>query len=116
MTNSIAKGKAGEREAAAALTAELGISARRGVQYQGGTDSPDVQHSLPGVHIEVKRTERFSIYDAVEQATEDGGGKVPVVMHRRNRGDWLIVVPLARLKELAVRIVNHINQQDNTPQ
>lgn len=103
--NSNRKGKVGEREAAAALTEDLGLEARRGVQYSGSPDSPDVVHSLPGVHFEVKRTERISVYDAMGQATEDAGGSVPVVLHRRNRGEWLAIVPLKRLKELANRIV-----------
>ena len=102
--NSNRKGKVGEREAAAALGEHLGLDARRGVQYSGSPDSPDVVHPLAGVHFEVKRTETLSIYKAVAQATEDAGGSVPVVLHRRNRGEWLAVVPLARLKELAVRI------------
>ena len=103
--NSNRKGKVGEREAAAALTEDLGLEARRGVQYSGSPDSPDVVHSLPGVHFEVKRTERISVYDAMGQATEDAGGSVPVVLYRRNRGEWLAIVPLKRLKELAIRIV-----------
>lgn len=103
--NSNRKGKVGEREAAAALTEDLGLEARRGVQYSGSPDSPDVVHSLPGVHFEVKRTERINVYDAMGQATEDAGGSVPVVLHRRNRGEWLAIVPLKRLKELANRIV-----------
>jgi hypothetical protein len=36
------KGKRGEREAAAELGQLLGVDARRGVQYQGGPESPDV--------------------------------------------------------------------------
>ena len=104
--NSRDKGKRGEREAAAAMSEHLGCEARRGVQFQGGQDSPDVRHSIEGVHIEVKRTETFNAYNAVEQATRDGGGKVPVVLHKRNRGEWLAVVPLSRLKELAERLRN----------
>jgi Holliday junction resolvase len=54
--NSNQKGKRGEREAAAFLTDE-GFPARRGQQFAGGTDSPDVVcESLSGLHFEVKRT------------------------------------------------------------
>lgn len=94
--NSRDKGKRGERELAEWLR-ERGIEARRGVQYQGGTDSPDVVTALPGVHFECKRTERLAIYPAVEQAVADAGERLPVVAFRANRRDWLAVVPLGRL-------------------
>ena len=63
------KGKRGEREIAGLLR-DYGYDARRGVQYHGGADSPDVV-GLPGVHIEVKRTETLSLYPAMEQAKHD---------------------------------------------
>lgn len=90
--NSKQKGKRGELEFANWLKAR-GHDARRGQQFKGGTDSPDVvSESLSDFHFEVKRTERFSLYDAVEQAERDSGDKYPVVVHRRNRGDWLVVM------------------------
>ena len=54
--NSLEKGKRGEREAAKAMAEHLGCVAKRGVQYQGGVDSPDVVHNIAGLHVEVKRT------------------------------------------------------------
>lgn len=108
--NSREKGKRGEREAAAAMCEHIGCEARRGVQFQGGNDSPDVRHSIPGVHVEVKRTETFNAYNAIEQASRDGGGAVPLVLHKRNRGEWLAVVPLARLKELA-RLIHEVQNR-----
>ena len=100
------KGARGEREAAAAITEFLGVTARRGRQFSGSPDSPDVVADLPGVHIEVKRTETLSVYVAVDQAVADGGGAVPLVLHRRNNREWLAIVPLSRLKELASIIVD----------
>ena len=48
---------------------------------------------IDGVHIEVKRVERFNLYDALEQAERDSGPlDVPVVMHRKSRKDWVFVV------------------------
>lgn len=90
------KGKAGEREAAALLK-QYGFEARRGQQFSGGGDSPDVVHNIPNVHIEVKRTETLSIYKAMEQAREDCAGKVPVVLHRRNGKEWLAILPAGDL-------------------
>lgn len=103
MTNSRAKGCRGELELAHWLT-DRGHPARRGQQYSGSPDSPDVIcPSLPGVHLEVKRTECLRIHEAVAQAVNDAGDKVPVVAHRRNRGEWLAVLRLADLLTLIER-------------
>ena len=85
------KGKVGEREFARLLS-DLGIEAKRGVQYQGGTDSPDVVHSIPGIHFEVKRSEQFGLYQALTQAFIDSGGDIPVVAHRKNNKPWVVVL------------------------
>ena len=86
------KGKRGEREAAAALREVLGIKARRGVQYQGGPDSPDVSTELDSqLHIEVKRTERLSLWDALDQAQEDAGDRPAMVLHRKNGRRWVVI-------------------------
>ena len=91
--NSRQKGARGEREAAKFLTAE-GFAARRGQQFAGGTDSPDVVcESLPGLHFEIKRVERGNPYDWVAQAKRDAGYKLPVVLHRRNDCEWLAILP-----------------------
>ena len=80
------KGKRGEREVAA-LYREAGFDARRGQQHRGGPGSPDViVEDLPLLHVEVKRTERFNLYDAIEQAKRDAGDhQFPVVHHRRGQ-------------------------------
>ena len=89
---SLEKGKRGEREVAALLR-EHGFEARRGQQYSGGPDSPDVVHSIPNVHIEVKRCERFNLYEALDQAeAEQDFGKMPVVFHKRNNREWVVVL------------------------
>lgn len=99
--NSRDKGAVGERELAAFLREQGYVEARRGLQFKGGPESPDAV-GLPGFHIEVKRTERFSLYDAVNQAHRDAAGlTIPVVAHRCNstrktgdvaRGAWLWVL------------------------
>ena len=93
MPNSRQKGARGEREFAALLT-EQGYPARRGQQFAGGPDSPDVVcPDLDGLHFEVKRTERLSIYKAMQQAKDDKrDGTIPVVAHKKNRENWLIVL------------------------
>jgi len=105
MINSRRKGKAGELEASHYLTSLFNLPVRRGQQYQGGHDSADI-FGLPGLHIEVKRTERLSVYDAMRQAQEDAGAdEVPLVLHRRNRKEWLAIVPADDLINLTTAIV-----------
>ena len=84
------KGKRGERDFASFLTAR-GYNGIRGQQFKGTKDSPDVISDLP-YHIEVKRTEKINVYKALEQAKEDAGDKPPIVAHRRNRKDWIIIM------------------------
>lgn len=99
------KGKSGELEAAKELARLFGCEARRGQQFSGGDDSPDVKHNIPGIQIEVKRTESLRIYDAIEQAASDAGqAKVPVVLHRRNKKPWLAVIRLDDLPEVATQL------------
>ena len=106
------KGKVGERELAHELTRVLGVSARRGVQFQGGPDSPDVIADIPDVHIECKRTERFRLYEALEQAVEDAGANLPVVLHRQNRKPWVAIIRLDDLPTLIQKLA-FLNNQPN---
>lgn len=95
MTQSRAKGCRGELEASKVWAFVMGGQARRGQQFAGGNDSPDVVSSYPGIHLEVKRCERGNPYDWVAQARRDGKGKCPVVLHRRNNQPWLLIMELA---------------------
>jgi len=106
------KGKVGERELAHELTRVLGVAARRGVQFRGGPDSPDVVADIPDVHIECKRTERFRLYEALEQAVADAGSNVPVVLHRQNRKPWVAVIRLDDLPALIQKLA-FLNNQPN---
>jgi hypothetical protein len=73
-----------------------GYSARRGQQFSGSSDSPDVVCAdLPSLHFEVKTVERLNLHDAMAQAVEDADGKIPVVAHTRNRGDWMVTMRAA---------------------
>ena len=86
------KGKVGEREVAELLR-KHGFEARRGQQFAGGGDSPDVVHSIPNIHIEVKRSETLALYAALEQADKDRRpGEDGVVFHRRNGEDWVVIM------------------------
>lgn len=104
MVNSNQKGKRGERQFAAYLR-DYGVEARRGQQYEGGHDSQDVIHSIPGFHFEVKRTERLQLHPAMDQAAEDANdGDIPVVAYRRNRGDWVAILPMDDLMKLIAKL------------
>ena len=98
--NSRAKGKRGELQLAHKLT-ELGYPARRGVQFKGGTDSPDVVcEALKDWHIECKLTKTCQMFSPAQmiawadQALGDAGGKRPVIIHRWNgaRFWWVYVL------------------------
>jgi hypothetical protein len=110
--NSREKGKRGERQWRDELRAN-GYMSRRGQQFSGSPDSPDVVcDELRWIHFEVKAVERLNIEDAMEQArrdcnrdhgTTDHGttgpevgcqrsAKVPVVAHRRSFRRWLVTM------------------------
>jgi hypothetical protein len=90
--NSRVKGKVGEREFAALLR-EHGFDARRGQQFHGGAESPDVvSDALAWLHVEVKRVQRLNLMDACAQAQGDCAGKPWIVAHRRNHAPWLITM------------------------
>lgn len=92
------RGKRGERQLAAALTA-AGFPARRSAQHRGGPDSPDVLcDALPDFHFEAKFCERLSLYDALDQAhRESEPGQIAVVAHRRNHAPWVAILALEDL-------------------
>jgi len=109
--NSRSKGKRGELEFAKYIVEQFRnttiggepVTCRRGCQFKGGEDSPDVVTNLP-VHFEVKRTERLRLYDAVDQAMRDGGDAA-VVAHKANHKPWVAILPMdAFLNLLADRI------------
>lgn len=96
MTNSRAKGARGEREWAKVLT-RMGFPARRGQQFAGGPDSPDVVcESLKHILFECKVGSRqyinfgATLDKAFEQARADCGTKRPVVVWRNARGPWVM--------------------------
>jgi len=111
------KGACGERELAKELTRVLGVGARRGQQFCGSPDSPDVVADLPGVHIECKRVEAFNLYKALDQATCDAGADLlPVVAHRKNRREWVVVCRLDDLPRLASLVVDATSKQPTEPE
>lgn len=94
--NSRNKGKRGELELVHYLKSR-NIEAKRGQQYAGGGDSPDVIAGRPlaTCHLEVKRREAGNPYPWLEQAKRDAKAeKFPVVVHKRNGKDWIVILDL----------------------
>lgn len=88
------RGKRGERYVANRIRERLGVEARRGVQYSGGPDSPDVV-GLVGYHIEVKNVNRLDLRGALAQSRNDAGEhEVPIVIHHRDREPWYVTLGL----------------------
>lgn len=100
------KGKRFEREVAELLRIAGFPLARRGVQFQGGPDSPDVV-GIPGVHIECKHVEALNVYAAMAQSeAESAVGEVPIVVHRRNRSVALVTLRLSDVPRFAALVEN----------
>ncbi len=111
MIHSLNKGKRGEREWAAWLNENLNCSARRGVQYSGGPDSPDiVDTAIPCIHYEAKRVEKLNIGEAMAQAVADAGVKIPVVAHRKNRQECMVTLRAKDLKSFSLLLSNHLSK------
>lgn len=95
MTNGRQKGKRGELELSEFIRS-YGYAARRGQQYSGNPDAPDVVTDLdPHVFFDAKRVETLQIHPALAQVVRDEGGRgrVPVVMFKRNRSEWIAIMP-----------------------
>ena len=86
------KGARGERMWRDVCRAE-GYDAERGCQlYQRGSEVADVI-GLPGIHQEIKFTERLQLREAMEQSVRDAkDDEIPIVAHKANRQPWLITL------------------------
>ncbi len=105
--NSRAKGQRAERAWRDELRAAGWISARRGQQFEGSSESPDVVcDELNGFHFEVKHSERGNPFVFLAQALADAGPtKIPTVAMRRNRQGWIVALRAADFLNL-VRVAD----------
>ncbi len=108
--NSKQKGARGERDFARFLREKLGIEGcRRGQQYCGNPDSPDVV-GVKGVHFEVKNVQALNLNKAMAQAVRDAGLQdVPVVASKRNHGPWLLTILAIDVPKFAEAMVRAAN-------
>lgn len=102
--NSRQKGARGEREFRNLLRENGYNQAHRGQQFCGLNGNADVVcPELPALHFEVKRTQRGNLYDWIAQASADARDKMPIVAHKRNHADWLIVLRASDFFEIVRR-------------
>ena len=97
------KGKRAERQWRDEFRAH-GYSARRGQQFSGSPNSPDVVcDDLPLYHFEVKHVENLNLSAAMVQSRRDAGGKAAFVAHRKNYWPWLVTMDAERFYRLLQR-------------
>ena len=102
--NSKQKGSRNEREVAE-LIRKYGFDARRSAQYCGNTgDAADITSDLP-YHIEVKHQERLDIDTWWEQAVHDSKGKEPLLVFRKNRQRWRVVMDFEHFLSLMKNVL-----------
>ena len=111
------KGKRGERAACKALADVWPGLERIYGQARMDSTSPDIDAPGCPVFIEVKCEEQRSVYEAMRQAlevqdmltvralagTNSARPRPPVVVHKRNRGPWLVTVRACDLARLMGR-------------
>ena len=81
------KGARGERQVSQILN-DYGFNSRRGMVF---VKEEDIVSDLP-IHFECKFQERTSIHEWMKQSVEQCRGKIPTVVHRRSREEWLITM------------------------
>ena len=113
MINSKAKGDAGELEAAAKWSALFGVSMRRSQQYCGASDESDDVIGQPGLSIEVKRRQSFSVAKAVQKTVDDAAElDVAIVLHRADLKPWLVTLQLDDLPQLVIRLFHTLTNRE----
>ena len=111
--NSRDKGCRGERQVAE-IYRTRGFKARRGQQFCGGGNSPDVVvDDIPFVHHEVKWVKHLNLNMAYIQARQDAGvDKMPVVIHKVNSDQWkatMTFIDFISLLQWAIGRVDPLN-------
>jgi len=101
------KGASGEREAAHALSVAFGFErARRAQQHSGTETSADlVVPETPTLWYEVKRVQRLCVPATMDTAARQCGDKLPLLVHRRNGGEWLVTMRLKDGPQVAAALM-----------
>jgi len=104
-----AKGARGERWFANYLT-DWGFPARRGQQFKGTKDSPDIScETLEdlGFHLESKFTQTISMYPTLEKGLEDSGGVAPLVLYKKDNKPPITFMYLQDFMKLLVLLLDN---------
>lgn len=86
------KGAAFEREIAALLTEHLGQVVKRNLAQARGGEGSDI--TIGPFAIECKRRKRVVVYDWLDQAQRDAGGKIPAVVVRADGRRPVLLIDL----------------------
>jgi len=71
-----------------------------------------VQLDGAAIHVEAKRAERLSLYAAMTQADVDAPqGSVPIVWHRPNGADSVVILWTSDLVRLAREVVRVVDER-----
>lgn len=105
------KGKRFERLIANMLKARY-FPARRGIQYKGGINSPDVIcEALEWMNFECKAVEALNLGGAMKQSIKDSKGKkVPLVIHKKARTEVLVTMRFTDWIDLVQWAVNDLDE------
>lgn len=92
------------------LFRDVGLTARRGQQFSGGADSPDViVPQLAGDwHLEVKWVQGIvgaKMRSAIMQAQQDASEKAWTVWHKENDCQWLVTLDAREFVRLLSKTV-----------
>jgi len=110
MTDSRRKGKDGELELAKLIRDQFGVDARRGQQFAGGPDSPDLVTDFDALHIECKRLKRCGVYKYMDQSRDDSAAlQIPTVWLRADGEEWLTIIPTVLLEEFCRHFIKVID-------
>lgn len=95
MTDSRAKGASAERELVHEFL-RIGVLCERTAQYCGNNGTADIRCMGLPWHIEVKRTEKLRLTDAIAQVERDRHGKPWIIAYRASRMPWLVIQPFSQ--------------------
>jgi hypothetical protein len=112
--NSRAKGCRGER-LCRDLFRQRGFEARRGQQFSGSPDSPDVViPGLPQYHVEVKFVENLNVLKAMEQSIHDSRpDQIPLVFHKKSNTPWLVTISADHFLDILVKLHDEQNNKNS---
>ena len=108
------KGARGERDLRDKMKEVMGwTEVERTQQRCGNAGDEDVRVAhLPDLFAECKWVERRNVVDALKKSLAQCKGKLPVVFHRRTRGEWLVTFRLTDLPRFLIVLSRQQSPQE----